>query len=598
MELHIYILLQKQLESGIKSLLKSLIRENNYTTISYLTRIGVEEMKRILRQSLLILGSVMLLVVGSTQTATIPYAVDDYIPVLFKDARLFVAGSLELNGNGNESSNDSAGGSAFLYQKSFNENDYLDFGADLYYQRKYTTIEQWYEYYGQINGDIRTTKNKNGGSYTTLFGSSSESEYETKSTRLIPYTSHSIDVGKYLSGDLMLSLQGAMNYQYDKTSKFDQSQFEQSINVMGNNATRRTYTLDSEDPGDTKSLNLDASLLFGQGRMYDGVFAFTAISMIEELERKGLLLRVPTREEMEELTEIVYQNRLLHSIDFRIRRIEILNEIDSYLSSKGIIELSNPMTAPVVRDVWDYFPTYSREFGLMVRGGVGIMHNHSSSQFSEKSAYRDLVETYDITNPGVVTIQSDNSGESHLSSYQKSIGTFPYATVVVEKNQPLTTRVQLNLAAQGWLYFSTKDTMTYKYWNYADGTLLYSSSSHEGTEYESATRFALSADLLYVFDNRTTARMYGSYQRIDYDRTIRRTEYFDGVLSNSDTLTTDVGGYNLNIGGQLEYRISIPTTLTASVSYYKNTAYLFSGNIGDRESDNYRFTLRITHYLF
>jgi len=555
-------------------------------------------MKKILGWTTIVVG-VMIAIGATTADATnVPYTVEDYIPVLFKDAQLMVGGTMRFSGSGYDFSNDSAGGSYARTESNESQYDNFSFAANSYYRKRYTTVEQWYDYSAQFVGDFQRSKSTSGNSSTSLSGNIYSSSQESKANSLNPRIYQDFDVAKYLAGDFMVSARSSLTYQYRKIGKNDRWSFDQSINLAGNTATRYTQTSNTEQPGDNKAFSITGDILFGEGRMYEGVYAFTAISLIEELDREGLLLRTPSSDEMAELTEIIYQRRLKHAIDSRIFRIETIEEINAYLSSKGIVELSNPRSTPVIEDVWNFFPNSSHEFGWMVRGGLGITYAYQSSQTTVKVSNRMVQDQYDITNPSVVTILSESSSTSHTSRHDIRERSLPYFTLLVEKNKPITSRLQLNLTAQGWIYFSTTDTTAYDSRAYDGDSLLYFQSEQSDNKYESITRFALSGQLRYDFNGRTSASAYASYDRADYDQTNYRLYYNDGVALYGDTTVTDVGGYDLSVGAGVMYRISIPTTLSVNLSYDKSTISLFSAAIGKTSNDSYNFSVEIIHNIF
>jgi len=94
-------------------------------------------------------------------------------------------------------------------------------------------------------------------------------------------------------------------------------------------------------------------LLYGYGRVYNGVYAATAMYMIDELKKAGYIDKEPSYPQMIEMTDIIYQYRLKYYDDRRIHRIEALTAVGEYLQQQGLADDFGTGGQLIIQDVWD-----------------------------------------------------------------------------------------------------------------------------------------------------------------------------------------------------------------------------------------------------
>jgi hypothetical protein len=251
------------------------------------------------------------------------------------------------------------------------------------------------------------------------------------------------------------------------------------------------------------------------------------------------------------LTEIIYQYRLKHVIDARQHKIEALTHIMDFLLERGIIDHANPRECLFIADVWDYFPRPSREFGWQLKLGAGFRYSYDNIQ----STFTNDMEEW-------------ASYDHEVISYR-----MPYIAAIATYAQPFSLCWQVALYGDFTYVYDKEETDTRSHISYPGGELpLY----HYGRGPFSYCTATLYSTLKYIYDSRTSGAMGPSFQIRD-----------DGV-----TRATFYG-----FGTQVEYRISLPTTL--GLKWTVGNSHYGTHRSGAQHSAwNHDITIDITHYLF
>ncbi|NOY87816.1 MAG: hypothetical protein GXO93_00295 [FCB group bacterium] len=317
---------------------------------------------------------------------------------------------------------------------------------------------------------------------------------------------------------------------------------------------------------DNKSYSITFDVNTGWGHVYEGWYASTAMYMIEELKANNALLREPTNEEMLVLCDIIYQNRLKHAVDKRIRRIETFDEILTFLNNTGIIDATGHYGYLLIQDVWDYFPRDNRKFGWKASMGNGIRYNYLSRQ-KGKNTIAHYVQ-YQINHNNIDTLTNSYHKQNEYSHYGNEDYLF-YLTGRLQYFKPVTRKWQIDIETQSWYYYySNNDFYNYfKWW--------------------------LSTKAFYIFSSRTNVNFFTSYQYIS------RKHHLDGPPRYFFEDIQKIINWELRLGSTLTYRIAIPTTINFNVLYSRynyKTANSYSSSY--RNTDNYRFTASILHYIY
>ena len=433
----------------------------------------------------------------------------------------------------------------------------------------------------------------------------------------------SIDAGKYVYRDFFAAANGYVSFAYSETPT-DRDRIHSRYYYFDGEyySLSKSYTM-LDRSTDNRQWALGLEVLPGWGRVYDGVFASTALYMIEELQKNQLLKRVPMRDEMLELTELIYQYRQKHAIDSRIRRIEALTEILTYLRDVGVTDDLGPYGHLVIQDVWDYFPRESRgsvvrtmryfdgmyfpvtikggmgvarSFGTRVRAGLGADYRYDSGQ---QTYLRDTESTYTRYHKDSAGIVDTLSGYTTWHSYyhRKNTSGNVYLTGLVEHHVPVSRKWQVDLSAQARYYIYTDHDYSLFTVYYRDNR----SSERmitEDWEYDDHYSLGFWASALYIVDSRTSLNVQAlyNYEQVEYEVTRRQ------LVNNS--LTGGKYSYHSEywqfvLSGGLIYRISIPTTLHINANYYRTSSeavqYLVSNDYAD---DSYELSVSLSHYLF
>ena len=248
----------------------------------------------------------------------------------------------------------------------------------------------------------------------------------------------------------------------------------------------------------------------GWGRIYEGRYAATAMYMVDELKRNGLLKREPTFEEMRSLTETIYQYRLKHAVDARLHKIEALSKIMDLLAGQGVIDDAGPHGYLFIQDVWDYFPRDDRRFGYQIRAGGGLEYHYNSDQLR----YHGYVDYF---------------------RHRTSEGRRPFASVAVDCSRPFGLRWQFDVTGVGRYYFDPSNATTETVIEYRYDHTLY---EEHGIKYRADYDYSIVGTMQYIFDSRTrawvrTSYTTGHFHSDSYDR------YEVGDANSGDEVVTD-----------------------------------------------------------
>ena len=254
-------------------------------------------------------------------------------------------------------------------------------------------------------------------------GSALSNRRSTSSTNELDFQQDiQLDGGIYLLSDLHFRGQVYSRFQYsDRTSNVgDASESRTSAPLAPfTNAFLSADTSNVKTRNIGRSLRLNSELGLSWGRVYEGDFATTAAFIVEELLSKGLIESAPSRSQMLRLSELVYQRRLKHSVDARLNRIEIVDQITSFLEDEGILRIQTKGTESLIQDVWNFFESDSRRFGWTVDGGIKHLHQSADNSTShEQRSKRIRITSYDTS----ATFDTTFSSESRVRSNHSEDG--------------------------------------------------------------------------------------------------------------------------------------------------------------------------------
>lgn len=176
----------------------------------------------------------------------------------------------------------------------------------------------------------------------------------------------------------------------------------------------------------SKSLSgfFDATVEFGAGygRIEPIDDAQMALFILNDLKKENRLIKEPTHDEIYQLAEIISINRNKRFFDNRLKVIEDIKAIDSYLVANGIVSQTDATYFTTIYDNWLYANTPFRESGFRFSLGPSI-GNTINTSFYEWEA-EDFV--FDV----------QNDFKSEYKQSQLYIG--GWANIIYEKPISLT----------------------------------------------------------------------------------------------------------------------------------------------------------------
>jgi hypothetical protein len=523
-----------------------------------------------------VLGLVLLMLpfTVSADPDTTSFKVTSYIPVLFRDMQWTINGRVERYGTGDHNYN--APGDDQYSATYSSRSRYIGAGTD--WRKIYVTRSLAWNLGLSASSAYSREDYISGNDVHTAYRLSHA--YDSTSTSTGSFSLRLLgSVNPYLSGDFFLSVSGDLSANFSKTYNSDGVGEGHYIDSV---VTDRVYTEDRwyirHGNSSSETYSYTASVGAGWGRVYFGNYAATALYMIEELKNHGQLKSLPDRSQMDSLTEMIYQYRMKHAIDSRLRRIEVLGAVAAFLRAHGLADMADPVAGLYLQDVWDYFPTDQRKFGFIVQASAGVRDYRSWYGSGQRRTYFDSYIVRAANTDSIidsVTYNDAYSSESHYSSRSNS----PVFTGSVSYFRPLSLRTQLNATATGNYYLDPTNKGGY--------------STYTTEHYYDA---ACDITLDYIFSSRTRSRIGASAQYTTYES----VEYYDtGTFDDYNRERTDLGRFTLS--GTLQYRIAIPTTLLGTLrynTYRRNQRDDYDPRAPRATGHDYTLSLSISHALY
>lgn len=162
--------------------------------------------------------------------------------------------------------------------------------------------------------------------------------------------------------------------------------------------TRRESTVNYvTSPNKNKTRTISANVLInlgiGKGRLENVEDARQAVYILDELQKKGILTRELTNDEINEMATVMTRIKNKRQFDSRIRLIEEIETIDSLLVANGYIDKShNTAYYTSLYDNWMYGNTPERLSGSRI--SVGITPEYSFNRMKYDS-WQDVGSTID-----------------------------------------------------------------------------------------------------------------------------------------------------------------------------------------------------------
>jgi hypothetical protein len=425
------------------------------------------------------------------QTARSQFHITSYIPERFTDFQWQATGSMDFSGYHNDRSDENPYGYPEA-RETKRDAKYIYLSSDARY--RYLTVPR----YLTVSGNLQSSFYQPG----TGAGGSAEVSQRTWS---------SFDAGWYPWSEMLLSTVADVRWQYD-----------QAVSHYN-------------PKGDFRGYQVHLAVLPGWGHVYEGRYAATALYMVDELRKNGVLRREPRDDELLALTKLIHTYRQTHAIDKRLFKIEALTAILQYLQQQGIIDNAGPYGYVLIQDIWDYFPDETRPFGLQVRGGFGILYLYSTKQSTDEESRGGL--------------------GYHAYSYTHSENQDPYVTVAARYYRPLGLRWQADFDGDWRQYLNSYNHWRIVYIHYQP--LGSESTVDELTQVNLKHSLAVSGAIRYIIDSRSSLRWTTTYQNSHYNSkpappaSDMRREF------EAEALWTHVS---------FDYRVAIPTTFRVDLN--------------------------------
>jgi hypothetical protein len=165
------------------------------------------------------------------------------------------------------------------------------------------------------------------------------------------------------------------------------------------------------------------SLRFGRGRIEYVEDARLAVYILDDLRKHNRLSRTPTEEEILEFSKIITQVKNKRFFDARIRKIEEISTVDSFLVSANLINKSDAAYFTTLNDNWVNAAGPARQSGF--RYSFGLTPSGLWAQGINK------------TNSSVF-----NYTNSNIIHNQREIGIA--GNILVDYNKPISLKWQLD----------------------------------------------------------------------------------------------------------------------------------------------------------
>lgn len=512
------------------------------------------------------------------------FRVQDYIPERFTDFSWKLDGGVGLRLQGQDYRKNvkhlyPIPDYAYPPSASESDNSYLDFSLTNLWGFTYATR--------QVRFDCRWSLDAKAGSNST----SSEDSYEHGLPNFIHESDESSTRGyeigisfagefrRYLLNAIHVAAVGDFHYTYE-FERYDKE--EHDVNFSADSAASleltREYGRISWSNTVNRRIDFAGEIVAGWGRNYRGDHAVTAIYIIDELRRVGLLQREPTPDEMWKLAELVQELREGHGPDEREYRAGALQTITQQLVVDGLLRDLGAVELLAVEDVWDCFPVSERQFGWKLQAGFGGVDIY----FNDRDDISDHWwgrYTWDYADgASQVDSQAFESTYYRYSRGERYWSPSDYWVFRAGWWHPLTSRWQIDFDAWLKLHFDH---------------YLRERSYTVGLDDRTASA---ALEISYLYDARTELHVGAiySYERYRY---LYQTIFTIG--GGAEYYYEKEREVYFVLSSEVSYRISVPTVLSVWCEYHRHSRIYGYTDIPSKSiSHGFEFSAGVTHWLF
>lgn len=525
----------------------------------------------------------VLIVAPQSFSDSTDFKITDYIPQKFEDFQLFVDG-----GGGFRNSKKYYD----IITRTFPDEDddsKLRFSISSFYVNE--TIQRKTNFRFEIKIENETSLQKLStltGIQTSYEKSNSDLELDSKKLQL----NLELEREEYIHKDLFVGSSFAFDYNYGSSeyNSYNLSNIESRF--TGTSITRvriDTSLTYREGESSNNGYSYDFEIKIGFGRVYIGQFAATANYFIRKLKSKQLLNKSLSKNEMIALTDLFQYYKNKQAIDSRLLRIEAFETIANYLIENKLISGDGLSPAFVLQDIWDYFPKGKREFGFQVTFGV-LYEQHTTNvkdTYSSEGHEYSIQYNFPTSDQSVIdtTVFFDSYSEVERWSDQSENGQLASLITNVSYLKPIGFDWQLSINM--WSFYRLHSEYNSGP-NFSDD---YNYVSKENIDFDN--EFEVYYDFMLTYTPTTRTRLnvssFGRFRRIDHTSNVVSETTFNGnthVNKHQSNTRVNYGSYSTML--DIEYRISIPTTLKIETMY---------STLG-KDSYSFTFATSIRHYLF
>jgi hypothetical protein len=146
--------------------------------------------------------------------------------------------------------------------------------------------------------------------------------------------------------------------------------FEPDFNFSASYENAKAVSTTRTDKTITDYAYVEIPLLIGKGRIEQVQDARLAIYILDDLQKQGRLSHTPDNAEILEFASFIAILKNERYFDYRLKRIEEIEKIDSFMQAKNWITKPDAAYFTSVYDNWEYAEGPIRESGKRISGGL------------------------------------------------------------------------------------------------------------------------------------------------------------------------------------------------------------------------------------
>lgn len=342
-------------------------------------------------------------------------------------------------------------------------------------------------------------------------------------------------------------------------------------NRTGSNKTKNQYYTISIHPG-----------IF-RGRIYDGSYAAKAMELIDELQKNNLLIRELSEEEYKYLSKIVMQRKAIYHYDSRIKKMEAMDEIVSYLKSIDVIDENSHQAVLIIEDIYSYSLNYedaeTRKFGFKIYtnfigelsksistdiNDLDIVNNRYSIPYSNSTRFNQTTIHYSESETTKYDADHVSKGIQAGIDYYKIVNWHLFYNISFQYQTYTRDRDMVRDISSKIYYINPNPDST----------------SHSSNEYNFddnlyANRFNLSSNINYQFNSRSIFSILSNFAYIKNDSK-HDDDYYRYKSFNESIQLTILPSFRYYLTPK--FVVNLGTSLSANKRYYRDKYIYESGN--------------------